>query len=84
MDRDGVGKRLRALRGSRSLNEVAKELGVTSMAVSLWERGDRIPSDDMKIKIAAYYKRSVTFIFFPKKVNETLTKQKGDDDGIES
>ncbi len=64
MDRLEVGKRLRALRGKKTLDEVAKALGVTSMAVSLWERGERIPNDDIKIKIAAYYNTTVTAIFF--------------------
>ena len=64
MDRLEVGKRLRALRGEKTLDEVAKALGVTSMAVSLWERGERIPNDDIKIKIAAYYNTTVTAIFF--------------------
>ena len=64
MDRIAVGQRLRNLRGDKTLDEVAKALGVTSMAVSLWERGERIPNDDIKIKIAAYYKSSVTEIFF--------------------
>ena len=64
MDRLEVGKRLRALRGEKTLDEVAKALGVTSMAVSLWERGERIPNDDIKIKIAAYYNTTVTTIFF--------------------
>ena len=64
LDRLEVGKRLRALRGKRTLDEVAKALGVTSMAVSLWERGERIPNDDIKIKIAAYYNTTVTAIFF--------------------
>lgn len=64
MDRLEVGKRLRALRGKKTLDEVAKALGVTSMAVSLWERGERIPNDDIKIKIAAYYNATVTAIFF--------------------
>lgn len=64
MDRLAVGKRLRALRGDKTLDEVAKALGVTSMAVSLWERGERIPNDDIKIKIAAYYNTSVTALFF--------------------
>lgn len=64
MDRLEVGKRLRALRGKKTLDEVAKALGVTSMAVSLWERGERIPNDDIKIKIAAYYNTTVTSIFF--------------------
>lgn len=64
MDRLEVGKRLRALRGKKTLDEVAKALGVTSMAVSLWERGERIPNDDIKIRIAAYYNTTVTAIFF--------------------
>ena len=64
MDRLEVGKRVRALRGKKTLDEVAKALGVTSMAVSLWERGERIPNDDIKIKIAAYYNTTVTAIFF--------------------
>ena len=64
MDRLEVGKRLRALRGKKTLDEVAKALGVTSMAVSLWERGERIPNDDIKIKIAAYYNTTVSAIFF--------------------
>jgi len=64
LDRIAVGQRLRTLRGDKTLDEVATALGVTSMAVSLWERGERIPSDDMKIKIAAFYNTSVTYIFF--------------------
>ncbi len=63
-DRKKIGQRLKALRGSRSLEDVANALEVTPMAVSLWERGERIPSDDMKVKIAAYYKKSVMALFF--------------------
>ena len=63
-DRTVIGKRLRDLRGSRTQEEVAKALGVSVMAISLWERGERVPSDDIKVKIANYYKRSVSTIFF--------------------
>ena len=63
-DRTVIGKRLRELRGSRSLAEVAKALEVSEVAVSLWERGERMPSDDRKVKIANYYKKSVNSIFF--------------------
>ena len=63
-DRTIIGERLRHLRGTRTLSEVAKALGVSEMAVSLWERGERTPSDDMKVKIAAYYDKTVTDIFF--------------------
>jgi transcriptional regulator with XRE-family HTH domain len=68
-----IGKRLRELRGDKTLEEVAKELNVTPMAISLWERGERVPSDDMKIRIAAYYEQSVTEIFFAEQVNSSFT-----------
>ena len=63
-DRKKIGQRLKTLRGSRSLEDVANALEVTPMAVSLWERGERVPSDAMKVAIAAYYKKSVMAIFY--------------------
>lgn len=63
-DRTVVGDRLKKLRGSRTQGEVAAALGVTPMAISQWENGLRMPSDDMKVKIAAYYKKTVMVIFF--------------------
>ena len=62
--REVVGQRLRKLRGLRTQEEVANALGVTPMAVSQWENGLRMPNDDMKVKIAAYFKRTVMSIFF--------------------
>lgn len=59
-----VGSRLRELRGDRSQKEVADALGVTPMAISQYERGERIPNDDMKIALAKFFKKSVTSIFF--------------------
>lgn len=66
-DRNEIGERLRSLRGSRTLEDVANAIGVTSMAVSLWERGERTPSDEMKVRLANYYKKSVASIFFTKR-----------------
>lgn len=63
-DKAVVGKRLRALRGSRSQKEVADALGVTVMAVSLYEAGERMPRDEIKVKLANYFKKSVTSIFY--------------------
>lgn len=62
--REQIGERLRTLRGDRTLAEVADALGVSSMAVSLWENGKRTPNDEMKTKIARYYGVTVTSIFF--------------------
>lgn len=59
-----VGERLRALRGNRTQKEVAEALGVTVMAISLYETGERMPRDEIKVKLANYYKKSVTSLFY--------------------
>lgn len=64
MDSKKIGERLQKLRGSRTQKEVAEAVGVTPMAISLYESGERIPRDEIKIRLANYYKRTVNFIFF--------------------
>lgn len=64
MDKKAIGDKLRRLRGDKTLDEVARDLGVTPMAISYWERGIRMPSDPMKVKIAQYYGQTVEAIFF--------------------
>ena len=59
-----IGIKLRELRGARSAEEVAKALGVTQQAVYMYERGERIPRDEIKIRIAKYFGRTVTEIFY--------------------
>ena len=59
-----IGKRLRELRGENTLEYVANGIGVTSMAVSLWERGERVPNDVLKAKLANFFSVSVDDIFF--------------------
>ena len=63
-DKAVVGERLKALRGSRPQKEVADALGVTAMAISQYEAGDRMPRDEIKVKLANYYRKSVTSIFY--------------------
>ena len=64
MDAKKIGKRLQALRGSRTQREVAEAVGVTPMAISQYESGERIPRDETKKALAKYYKRTVNAIFF--------------------
>jgi transcriptional regulator with XRE-family HTH domain len=59
-----IGERLRALRGERSQKEVAEAVGVTVMAVSLYESGERIPRDEIKLKLAKYYDTDVNTLFY--------------------
>ena len=64
MDRAKIGERLRKLRGSRTQEEVADAIGITSAAISQYESGERIPRDEIKKSLAEYYKRTVNYIFF--------------------
>ena len=59
-----VGNKLRELRGDRTLKKVAKDIGITAAALSNYENALRFPSDEIKVKIANYYKKSVQSIFF--------------------
>lgn len=59
-----VAERLIRLRGDRTREEVAKKVGISVSAISMYENGDRIPRDDIKIKLAALYGTSVQEIFF--------------------
>lgn len=62
-----IGKRnevLYKLRGTRSRSEVASAIGITERALASYERGERVPRDEVKQRIATFYKRSVQHIFF--------------------
>ena len=56
---------LRKSKGS-TLREVAQAIGVSPSTIAMYERGDRVPKDDVKVRLATYYKRSVASIFFAK------------------
>lgn len=64
IDAQTIGERLRALRGNRTQKEVGDAIGVTAMAISFYERGERVPTDDMKVALAQYFSSTVEAIFF--------------------
>ena len=64
MDAKKIGEKLTKLRGNKTRAEVAKAIGVSVSALSMYENGERIPRDVIKVRIAEYYNRSVQFIFF--------------------
>lgn len=59
-----IGERLLQLRGKQKREDVAQAIGVSVSAMSMYENGERIPRDAIKIKLAAYYKKTVQEIFF--------------------
>ena len=64
MDASKIGKRLTVLRGKNTQEDVAKAVGISASALSMYECGERIPRDDVKIKLAHYFRTSVQSIFF--------------------
>lgn len=68
IDAQTIGERLRTLRGSRTQKEVGDAIGVTAMAISFYERGERVPADDIKVALARYFNSTVEAIFFGSKL----------------
>ena len=64
IDKIKVGNRLKELRGERTIEEVASVLGISPSALSNYENGLRMPRDQIKAKIARYYRKSIEAIFF--------------------
>lgn len=67
MNAKEIGKMLTELRGEKTIKEVAADLGVSVSAIAMYENGHRVPRDEIKIKIARYYCKSVQEIFFDSK-----------------
>lgn len=64
MNAKEIGERLAQLRGEKTQEEVAKEVGISVSALSMYERGERIPRDNIKIRLSEYYKKPIYQIFF--------------------
>lgn len=63
-DRADIAKKLVELRGEKSRADVATALGISISALQMYEIGERVPRDEIKSKIAHFYKKSVQSIFF--------------------
>lgn len=59
-----IGNELKKLRGNKTQEEIADAIGVSPAAIGMYERGDRIPRDEIKVKLANYFNASVESIFF--------------------
>lgn len=61
-----VGARLKSCRNKTGVSseKAAFDLGISTSALLKYENGERTPRDEIKIRIAEYYKQSVQAIFF--------------------
>ncbi len=64
MDNQAIATRLVDHRGRKRREVVAADLGISVSAVAMYERGARIPRDEIKEKMAEYYNTTVGALFF--------------------
>lgn len=64
MNYERVAKNLMNLRNGKSREEVAKAVGISVSTLQMYENGQRVPRDNIKIKLANFYGVTVQTIFF--------------------
>lgn len=62
--RSSIAQKLVQLRGNRTQDEIAKAIGVSRTAIMMYENGQRVPKDEIKVKLAQYYQVSLVDLFF--------------------
>ena len=58
------GKKLRELRGGKPAREVADAVDISESALLMYERGERNPRDDIKVRLAEYYGVGIVELFY--------------------
>lgn len=64
VDREKIAKKLVSLRGGRSREFVSNSVGISASALTMYEIGDRVPRDEIKIALANFYGVKVGYLFF--------------------
>ena len=67
----GYGKILTELRGNKTREQIASDIGISTSALGMYELELRVPRDEIKIKIADYFHKSVQDIFFTTQCHDT-------------
>lgn len=64
IQKETTGTILRKLRGDRTQEEIASALGITKSSWAMYERDERVPRDEVKIRIAKFFGKSVEELFY--------------------
>ena len=73
MDAVQIGNRIKGLRESRkeTMLDLSRAIGTSESAIGMYESGQRVPRDEIKIRIAEHFTVPVESIFFPRTQHET-------------
>lgn len=74
-----IAKKLIELRGEKKRVVVAEDCGISVSALAMYEQGERVPRDDIKVRLAQYYGCSVEYIFFADAEHEKCLKERGNE-----
>lgn len=66
----GYGSKLRELRGKRSREDVATAVNVSVSAIAMYENEERSPRDEIKLRLADFFGKTVQEIFFTQNVTK--------------
>lgn len=77
MNSKEIGQKLRTLRGDKTIAEFSKEIGIKPSTIGMYEQGERIPRDAIKIKYAKHFNMTVGEIFFGENCHTMRHKQEG-------
>lgn len=58
------GEKLKKLRGEKTQEMIANELGITKSSWAMYERNERVLRDEVKVRIADFFNKTVQEIFF--------------------
>lgn len=73
MNRKSIGAKLLELRGEKPRSFIANELKISESTLAMYETGHRTPRDEIKIRIADYYGKTVQELFFEDQPHKTCS-----------
>lgn len=65
-----VGENLRKARGDKTQKTVAEDNNISVSSVAMYEAGERMPRDEIKVKLANYFGKSVEELFFTPELHQ--------------
>lgn len=70
IDKEKMAEKLKQYRGEKTQKEVCLDVGITPSALAMYETGERVPRDEIKVILANYYHTTINELFFNLKVHE--------------
>lgn len=67
IDSQIIGARIKTLREEKkeTMKELSRAIGTSESAIGMYEGGQRVPRDEIKIRLAEHFSVPVESIFFP-------------------